>query len=192
MTAKSAAKRAAILDSVLQVGQQSGMSGISISSVARSAGVPKSVVLYHFSSRDGLLDAALEAWISVLQVRVRGALEPRTRDPRDRLGAWILALFGADFPGWQLYLQLSLEPPHTPASGRAADCERELERGLAQLLSQGHKQLAWRAPRPRVMATTLRCLVEGLVLTCVRAGEPSAMTSAQAIARQQSLDLLLR
>ena len=192
MAAKTVKKRSDILDAVLVVAHQLGMSGLSIANVARFAGVPKSVVLYHFSSRDALVDATLERWLATLQARIRAALEPRARDPRDRLGAWFSALFSPELAGWQLYLQLSLEAPDCPAAARAAAWEREVEHDLARLLAQGHKQLAWRAPRPAVMATALRCLVEGLALSCVRAGEPTAMVAAQAIARQTSLDLLLR
>ncbi|MCO4762044.1 MAG: TetR/AcrR family transcriptional regulator [Myxococcales bacterium] len=194
MGAKSEQRKAAILTAVHTVADEAGMSGLSIATVAKAAGVPKSVVLYHFSSRDALLDAALSQWTDKLGARLRLALDPRSRDPRDQLGGWISAFFAteADLRGWKLYLQLSLDAPGTPASARASTFEHEIERGLSGLLARGHKHLAWRAPRPRAMATTLRCLVEGLALACARTGDPSSLKPAQAIARKTALDLLLR
>lgn len=190
MSASGDAKKARILGAVLQLSGQRGVAHVSIGNVAAAAGVPKSVVLYHFNSRDELLDAALAAWLAPLQAALDDALEPRGRDPRDQLGAWLLAHFQGELDGWRMATQLALGDPASPAALRATAFDAAAERDLARLLSHGHQQLAWRAPRAQASAVAVRAVVEGVLLRAARAGAP--LLSAHKVARQVALDLLVR
>ena len=188
----AAERRLEILNAVRVLASEEGAYGVTIARVAKRAGVPKSVVLYHFRTRDTLLKCALEAWLEPLQTRIDEIFEQRALDPRDQLGAWLAVHFEGDLEGWRMIGQLSLDAPTRPVAQVAADFERWEEDGLARLLSRGHKQLAWRAPRPRATAAVIRALVEGLILRCARAGEPAALANAHRTARQVILDLLVR
>ncbi|HAN30873.1 MAG TPA: hypothetical protein DCQ06_04695 [Myxococcales bacterium] len=188
----AAHRREQILMAVRSLAAEQGVYGVTIARVAKRADVPKSVVLYHFLSRDQLLKDALQWWLTPLKTRIDEVLEQRSMDPRDQLGAWLALHFEEHLDGWRMLGQLSLDAPNSPVAQVAAEFERWEEEGLSRLLSRGHKQLAWRAPRPRASAAVVRALVEGLILRCARAGEPAALVNAHRSARQAILDLLVR
>lgn len=56
-----AATRSAILDSATKHFAESGFAATSLNRIAQAAGVPKSLVLYHFESKEGLWNAVFQA-----------------------------------------------------------------------------------------------------------------------------------
>jgi AcrR family transcriptional regulator len=66
-SAKGAASREAILQAAMQVIGREGLSGASLGVVAREAGTSKPAVLYHFGSRNGLLQEVTARTMKVVE-----------------------------------------------------------------------------------------------------------------------------
>lgn len=70
-----------------QIAEQ-GVASVAVEPLARKLGVTKGSFYWHFTSRDALLQAALDRWENYEQALLWAQLEG-VEDPRDRLGAII-------------------------------------------------------------------------------------------------------
>ena len=71
----------AILDAAAQVITRDGAARLTLDAVAREAGVSKGGLLYHYPSKDALLEAALDAHLSAFEAELtaRESADPGTR-----------------------------------------------------------------------------------------------------------------
>ena len=84
LSRKGERRRDDILDATLMVVAERGMDGATIGVVAAASGIPKSLVLYHFQSRDGLFLAAICRAVARIEASRERALVVAGGDPRER------------------------------------------------------------------------------------------------------------
>lgn len=189
-------RRNSLLDAALEACVRHGLTELSIQHVADAAQVTKSLVLYHFHDRAGLLDALAERAATPLDTAYATLADP-TGDPREHLNRWLSALFeGAADPRRPYLLHVALTsgrafgPQAAPDRLDAVDARRSLL--LEKLLTRGHAQYAWHAPDPVRTTTLLRSLTEGMLLQAARTPEPAQVSRLHAQCRAAVLDLLMR
>ncbi len=198
-------RREKLVEAGLNTCACTGLGGLSLQAVADTAGVAKSVVLYYFRDRDGLLDAlaarAVLPWLVAHEaLAVNDAPSPHTGadpagDPREVLNRWLAAMFHLAVRERQaLRLRLALQAEQPTASWRAHQdgCDRLALRLLALLLQRGHAQYAWHAPDAGRAALLVRGLVDGLCLEALRTEDLEAATRLHGLCRGAVLDLLVR
>jgi AcrR family transcriptional regulator len=87
----STATRRRILDATLQLYREVGVSGATLTAVARRADVARGTILNHFGSGEGLLRAALEAVLETLELPDAHALRD-IEDPETRIRAFVAGM----------------------------------------------------------------------------------------------------
>lgn len=68
-------RRAQIIEKTVELVAEKGYAGVSLSGIAERAGITKPAVLYHFSSKTAVVDAAYEHVLHELVERVGAAVE---------------------------------------------------------------------------------------------------------------------
>src|SRR5690606_4747458 len=68
-------RRAQIIEKTVELVAEKGYAGVSLSGIAERAGISKPAVLYHFSSKTAVVDAAYEHVLHELVARVGAAVE---------------------------------------------------------------------------------------------------------------------
>jgi len=162
--AKSAERRAAIVDAAFAVFAANGYRGGSLQQVADAVGMSQTSLLYYFRSKGDLLQAVLERRDAVAAERT--AQVARDGDLVDRVVAQ--AEGNAEVPGLiALYAVLSGEAVTDGNPGRAHVAERfarlrdEVARDLRQLAAEGRLRPG---TDPDVAAAGLVALWDGLQL----------------------------
>jgi AcrR family transcriptional regulator len=185
-----------LLDAALEACVRHGLTELSVQHVADAAQVTKSLVLYHFHDRAGLLDALADRAAVPLDAAYATLADP-SGDPREHLNRWLSVLFeGATDPRRPYLMHVALTSGRaldawgTPDRLDAVDARRSLL--LENLLTRGHVQYAWHAPDPMRTATLLRSLTEGMLLQAARTPEPGQVARLHAQCRAAVLDLLMR
>jgi AcrR family transcriptional regulator len=79
--------RETILRAAFEAFAESGYEGASIGDIAKAAGVPKSLVQYHFGSKDELWEACLRSKAGPMMEAVDRFLKSESADPRDLISA---------------------------------------------------------------------------------------------------------
>jgi TetR/AcrR family transcriptional regulator len=79
--------RETILRAAFETFAESGYEGASIADIAKAAGVPKSLVQYHFGSKEELWEACLRAKAGPMMEAVDRFLDSDSRDPRELISA---------------------------------------------------------------------------------------------------------
>jgi AcrR family transcriptional regulator len=112
---KTAQMRARLLDSALAVLRQRGVNGLTLDAVAQEAGVSKGGLLHHFSSKETLVGALLQAMMAEFERSVDAALAAEAQDPGAPvtgrlLRAYVRASFGDQplFPALGALLAVSV------------------------------------------------------------------------------------
>lgn len=79
--------RAAMLDAAGPVFYQRGLDGVGIAELCASVGASKETLYRHFGSKDGLIEAVLQARSDRINTWMRGAAEAAGADPAAQLAA---------------------------------------------------------------------------------------------------------
>ena len=79
--------RAAMLEAAGPVFYQRGLDGVGIAELCASVGASKETLYRHFGSKDGLIEAVLQARSDRINVWLRGAVEAAGADPVAQLAA---------------------------------------------------------------------------------------------------------
>lgn len=155
-----------ILDAVLRVLGEQGISGVSIRSVAREAGVSHGLVGYHYDDKVGLITAALRR-IEEQDVGLVSADSDLT--PEQRLRAALRRIAAKEFlttDYLSLRLQLwSLAQADEEFERINTEAQRRYRRGLADLIRAARPDLT-RAECNR-KAATINVVQNGLWLTAL-------------------------
>lgn len=155
-----------ILDAVLRVLGEQGISGVSIRSVAREAGVSHGLVGYHYDDKVGLITAALRR-IEEQDVGLVSADPDLT--PEQRLRAALRRIAAKEFlttDYLSLRLQLwSLAQADEEFERINTEAQRRYRRGLADLIRAARPDLT-RAECNR-KAATINVVQNGLWLTAL-------------------------
>ncbi|WP_420111139.1 TetR/AcrR family transcriptional regulator, partial [Pseudactinotalea sp.] len=69
------ARRAQLIEVTIAMVAEHGYSGTSLSRIAGGAGITKAAVLYHFPTKDAVVDAAYQHVLTALVTRLAGAVE---------------------------------------------------------------------------------------------------------------------
>lgn len=190
---RSAARRAQILQAALQAFERRGLGLLTVQDVADAAGVAKSVVLYHFRDRPGLLRAVAER-VGQPQDEASALLEG-PGDPREHLNRWLSRVFELatdDGTALRLGQVLRAEAGCEEARGMLLASDSLAFRRLEALLARGHGQYCWHAADATRAALLVRAVVDGLLIEAVRSDDPAAARRLHGVGRAAVLDLLVR
>lgn len=140
-----------------------GVAGTSLDELARRLGVTKQTILYHFKSKDGLIEAVVNDAAAALYGELAAALEA-SEPGWDRIEASVRAVFALAVRRPELLGLLRevsrLGPPHTDALalGLAPLIERSVS-ALRQGMAGGHLQRS----DPRLVLALAYALITGAV-----------------------------
>jgi AcrR family transcriptional regulator len=112
---KTAQMRARVLDAAVAVLRERGVTGLTLDAVAQAAAVSKGGLLHHFSSKEALVGALLQAMMAEFERSVDAALAAEAQDASAPatgrlLRAYVRASFGEQplFPALGALLAISL------------------------------------------------------------------------------------
>ena len=190
---KGERRRAALLDATLMVAAESGMDGATIGTVATAASTPKSLVLYHFESRDGLLTAAVAQAVDVLSRERHQHMAIAGGDPKEQLGAWIAALYSSPtvLQAWCVLTQVNGRTSPGPGLSAVAEHERLVLAEMEELIDRGNDEFCWQVPSSAAAARAVVAMLDGLRLSMLRQGFDADPVRAAAQSRRAVLDYLL-
>lgn len=137
-----ASKRVAILDAAARIVEQSGAAHLTIDAVAAAAGLSKGGVLYHFGSKQALLQGMLQRLLEQIEARTAAFHRARPDCPNAALTARILAEHdqsSAERAMSRAILAAAAEQPELlePARQAAADAFAAVGRGSSP------RELGW-------------------------------------------------
>lgn len=188
-------RRAAVLGATIKLAAAEGLEAVSISRVAGGAATRKSLILYHFRTRDELMAAAIEFAVA----RCKRARKPMAQltaatggDPREQLKRWIDGAFCAAeaLDAWVFLLQVNARRAPVLGAHCAVAGADERERELAEILLRGHRQQCWHTPNATQQAATTAALLDGIVLGLLRTGATD-LEQAASRCRRLVLDTLI-
>ncbi|MBI3224570.1 MAG: TetR family transcriptional regulator [Mycolicibacterium cosmeticum] len=184
LTFIQAARRAQIVTSAIEVVAEIGWTKTSIRKIADRVGVAMSAVLYHFGTKDKLVDAIIEAMYRAALEVVRPALEAETT-AQGKLAAYIrsnIAYFDTNRVHLLALTQISAN--FSPTDGRRFDelgMSAELGEQLAALdpgtiLAAGQRDGEFGEFPTESMAVALRGAVNAVVEKILREPDFDATT----------------
>ena len=166
-------RRAALVRATIDVIGAQGSLDVTVSQIAREAGMSSALAHHYFGGKDQIFLAAMRAILRDFGAEVRTALR-KTRTPRARAEALIAASFApscfdpATVSAWMtLYAQATTQP----------DMHRLLRLYQRRLLSNLVHALRPLSPTPVVDAQTLSALIDGLYLRAALAGDQDPETA---------------
>jgi AcrR family transcriptional regulator len=160
-------RRRRILAAAVDVLRDRGFSGTRVADIAAAAGTSPALVLYHFSSLDDVLLAALT---SVDDEFYAELATTEGGDPRDRLVqlAALAGVGGPAFGDWQLWLEVWVRARH---DARVDEVRRALDarwRGsIRDVIDAGSADGVFRSKDPSRSALRLASLMDGLAVQAV-------------------------
>jgi len=159
-------RRERILRATVDVVRERGFAGTRVADIADAAGTSPGLVLYHFGSLDGALEAAL----TLLEDNFYDDLD---RDLREQVGpverlrhmAELGAGSGPAVGDWRLWLELWVRALHNDDARRAREAlDRRWRAALEQVIREG-KAIGEFAPRDvESAAVRLASLMDGLAI----------------------------
>ena len=170
---KGERRRAEILDATITLAATHGLEAATMQRVADAAGVRKSLVLYHFGGRAGLLTGVLQRCGAVVEERRTAALEVAGGDPRERLRAWIDARFADELAlhAWAVLLQTGARLAALPGGEAVQAAQARRIKRLAELLSRGNRAFTWQVPSAKRSAATIAAMLDGACVAALRQGD---------------------
>lgn len=157
-----------VLDAAIAVLSDRGITQTSIQDIASNAGVAKGVVLYHFASKDQLLEQVLERACQRVEARVRSVFEqpemPLERVRRAVLEMWYLRRDAS--PEFRVLSELHVLSRQKPELAQAFG--RMYRRSRQQLVEVGFNELIRLGLKPKVPLDVaprlLMALLDGLAM----------------------------
>ncbi|MFM8350180.1 MAG: TetR/AcrR family transcriptional regulator, partial [Actinomycetales bacterium] len=155
-----------ILRSIVTVVRARGFAGTRVADIAIEAGTSPGLILYHFKSLDGALNAAL----TLLEDEFYEDLE---RDLREQLGpverlrhmAELAAGMGPAVGDWRLWLELWVRALHDPgAAAVRASLDRRWRSVLREVITEGAAVGDFRPVDPDGAVIRLASLMDGLAI----------------------------
>lgn len=156
------ARRRQIIDCTIELVAERGPAAASLSAIAARAGISKAAVLYHFSSKDAVLDATLQHVLTSYAAAV-GERVDAASGPEEMLVAYLRGTIAymLDHRAQVRVLVEGLlrDPELAPGSARQAG--RWL--AVAGILEEGQRTGAFRPFDPRALALMINGAVDGVV-----------------------------
>jgi TetR/AcrR family transcriptional regulator len=188
-----AARRRQIIDCTIELVAECGPVGTSLSGIAARAGISKAAVLYHFTSKDAVLEATMahviDGFVAAVRARVEAADGPE--------GMLVAYLRGAvdylrDHRSQVRVLTEGLirdrDGARTYAPGSVAGASRW--QGVATILELGQRAGAFRRFDTRVLALVIGGALDGVVAEWL--GDPDMDLGAAADELERAVLLAVR
>lgn len=162
-----AVRRQALIAAAIESIHERGSIDVTVSQIARRAGVSSALAHHYFGAKDDLIVATMRHLLAVLSQHVRDRLRA-TDDPRARISAIIDGSFTADqmqpavMSAWLVFYAMAR------ASPRAARLHRAYARRLQSNLVAELRRLMPHAEALRVAGSTA-ALIDGIYLRCALA-----------------------
>ena len=187
------ARRRQLIDCAIECLAEAGYAGASLANVAQRAGVSKGVVLYHFRSKDALVETTVEEIFRALREFIMPRIEAEP-DARGRLRAFITAqLSFLEQHRAQLLAVSYILMNHRNHRGEfelRAKAERAARTAISSILEQGQSSGEFRAFALRPMAATILNAINGALSEWV--ADPSLSLSEYAAELVTTFELATR
>jgi AcrR family transcriptional regulator len=156
-------RREEILAATITAIESRGMSALRVSDVAHALGVSPALVFYHFSTKDGLLVAALEFAVIRDAERLDRAIAGRG-DPVERLRR-VLMSYGPTGAahGWTLWIEAwSTALRVSPVRAALRRLDQRWRGALEHVIGDGVASGHFRCPDPAAAVARIGALLDGL------------------------------
>jgi AcrR family transcriptional regulator len=168
-----ATRKGELLDDLIRCLQRRGLSDLSLRPMAAEIGTSARLLLFHFGSKERLLESVLEE----MQARLRRSLEAlltRRRDPRRAplRVFWDWAMEAENFPALRLLYQLHLLATQSPER-----YGRYLDRNARSWLDAVQAALPPEHRDP-ILATLITAVFDGLFIEVMSSGDRRRATRA--------------
>lgn len=166
LTFTEEARRRQIIDCTMELVAERGHAGTSLSRIAARAGISKAAVLYHFTSKDAIVEATL-AHVLTGFVAVVGARVEAADGPEEMLLAYLRGAVGylRDHPSQVRVLVEGLardrDGAREPAPGSPAGASRC--QAVAGMLELGQRAGVFRPFDTRALAVVIGGALDGIV-----------------------------
>ncbi|MCK7498030.1 MAG: TetR family transcriptional regulator [Comamonadaceae bacterium] len=165
------ATRSRILDAAELTFQQRGVSGTSLEDIARSAGVTRGAIYWHFRDKADLFEAMMDRVVLPLESQLLSSGDPEVADPLEQLRAATLSALRATVSDAQarrvfeiaLHKVEYVDELQAVRERRIACFDervRRMQRGFERAQAEGQVRLAL---PPRTAALGLHALIDGLL-----------------------------
>jgi AcrR family transcriptional regulator len=169
--------RRGLLDAAVAVFNESGYDGTSVAALAARLGLSKAALYHHFSSKEEILETALDEALDGLEGVLAATDAVR---PGDRLAAVLEGAVGvlvAHLPSVTLLLRVR---GNSEVERRALDRRRAFDQAVTAIVRAAQEEGAVRADVDASVATRL---LFGMVNSLVEWYRPSGPEGAEALAR---------
>ena len=159
-------RRDRILRATVDVVRERGFAGTRVADIAESAGTSQGLILYHYKSLAGALNAAL----TLLEDEFYDDLD---RDLREQIGpverlrhmADLGAGLGPAVGDWRLWLELWVRALHDDdARATRESLDRRWRSALREVIAEGQSTGDFDPVDPESSAIRLACLMDGLAI----------------------------
>lgn len=160
------ARRAQIIDATLHTVAEHGFAHASLARIAQQAGISKSVILYHFASKDAVLRAALENFFAATEAHMRPRISSETT-ASGRLTTWITAqisFFAANRVGFMAMAEIVGGLRNPDGTRTLANIDDEELAFVADILREGQVSGEFRDFNVDQYATLINRIVNGILI----------------------------
>ncbi|GAA1422949.1 TetR family transcriptional regulator C-terminal domain-containing protein [Streptomyces thermospinosisporus] len=160
-----AERREEMLRAAIEQIEERGVAAVRISDVASALGVSNALVLYHFATKERLVDAAFAHAAEADLARLRKLLSRRTTALRRLRAAVRWYAPTGQAKGWRLWIEgwaVSLRDPALREVAR--DLDRQWKAALTEVIEEGVESGEFTCPDPAGAALRLTALLDGLAV----------------------------
>jgi AcrR family transcriptional regulator len=155
-------RREELLEAAQRVIQRSGFASATISEITKEAGASLGLAHYHFGSKDDLVAEALQS-LSREDLRELEEVARRDDPAPSRLAAYLEVSGWADRESWRMWIDAWGQAVHTDALRASLDgFDRGWRAVLADVISDGVREGAWRCDDPADTAALLVAALDGI------------------------------
>ncbi len=193
MTFTEEARRRQIIDCTIELVADRGPAGTSLSGIAARAGISKAAVLYHFASKDAVMDATMRH-VLVSYADAVGERVDAADGPEPMLVAYLRGAVGylREHPSHVRVLVEGLVRDRDGARELAPGAPARASRwqGVASILELGQQAGVFRSFDPRVLALVIGGALDGVVAEWI--GDPGLDLDAAAAELETAVLLAVR
>jgi AcrR family transcriptional regulator len=175
-----------------QVMAREGVHRVPLQQIATEAGVSKGLLIYHFSTKDGLVLATLEWVLEATEARIRRRLE-MSDDPAGAISnvideVWSSPQANRDY--FRFYLDGVEHQARSPEFDQFADKARSIiDTFYRELIVSGVEAGVLRVEDPDAAAIQMRAVIEGMFLQWLQTAD---WRTSHAVYRESCRRALLR
>ena len=160
------ARRAQIIDATLQVVAEQGFAGASLARIAKKAGISKSIVLYHFTNKNALLEAAVWQFFTATEAHMSPLLTAEST-ASGYLRAWItgqISFFAFNRVGFLAMAEIVGGLRRADGTRVFAEIDNDELAYIASILRQGQEEGEFREFDVDEYAALINRIVNGILI----------------------------